>query len=271
MRKVYYYPTIGQFANDVDSAKTSKLFFNALGNDLSSQKISDDGWSGTRTYEQASKLLLEGDSKSAELIRSTDIIRSPKRTNINRPTPTTGRIGYMVHIPNYLKGLPNCMVCDKQVTHKQKVITIVVAGAVSWTWSAKKFAEVNAKVVTAIRMIEASGIRVNLLTLYSVYQPNEQIGALIKIKDASKYLSIEKMAYCMVNPAFFRRHFFRFLETRQELTQNFPSGYGTIADIKICKEMLKDEGIKFHYLCHITDLEKVSAEEIKAMFEEGNN
>lgn len=269
MKKLYVYNTIGAFANDVNNGKPTKLFVNALGLDnLSSEKISKNGWSGTKTYADADKLLLEGDSKSAERIRESGVIRSPKRTNVNRPIPTTGRIGYMVHIPNYLRGLPNYMICDKHTPQKQKVITIVVAGSVSCDWKAEQLAEVNAKIVTAIRMIESGGIRCNLYSLFACYRPNEEIGALIKVKDSGKYLSIEKMAYAMINPAFFRRHFFKFLETRQELTHaSWPDGYGWPARIEQCKQMLEQEGLKYHYLCHIGDLKDRTPDEIKQMFE----
>ena len=270
MRKVYFYNSIGSFANDVNNAKTSKLFVNGRGDDLSSQEIDDSGWHGTRNYEDADKLLIEGDHLSAEKIRESGIIRSPKRTDANRPIPTTSRVGYMVHIPNYLRGLPNNMIADKQVIQKQKVITIVVAEAVNCGWSATELAEVNAKIVTAIRMIESGGIRCNLYTIFGSSDEGEEIGALIKIKDSGKYLSIEKMAYAMVNPSFFRRHFFRFLETRPELTKGWVWGYGRPADVSLCKKMLKDENLKYHYLCHVGDLKDYSPEDIKKMFEEGN-
>ena len=270
MKKLYRYNTIGDFFKDVSSATDSKLF---SGNELSSQRVDDDKepWHGTKTWEEANELLISGDAKSAEMIRTSGQIRTPKRTNVNRPIPTCNVYGYLPHIPNYVAGIPTDMINHRSIVAKQKVITIIVAGAVNWTWSAQKLADVNAKVVTAIRMIEAGGVRCNLYSYYGAYEGKESVGALVKVKDSGRYLEIEKMAYAMVNPAFFRRHFFRFLETRKELTDRvWLSTYGRPARMGDCKEMLESEHVKWHFLCHIDELKDESPKDIKAMFERGN-
>lgn len=269
MRKVYYYPTVSAFANDVDNGKTNKVFINA--NIIASQDVRKDSWSGTKTYQEARTLLVDGDEKSAELIRKYGAIHTPKRTHVNVPIPVASVYGFRPHIPNYLAGIPEDMWSTKQVPIKKKIITIVIAEAVCFTWTSKELADVNAKVVSAIKMIENGGVRVNLYTLFASRKNNEEIGALIKVKEAGRNISIEKMAYTMVNPAFFRRHYFRFLETRKELAdENWPYGYGAPGSLDMCEEMLKEEGFKYHYLCHITSLKDYSPEQIKELFEEGN-
>lgn len=270
MKKLYRYNSIGEFFRDVNSANDSKLY---SGHDLSSQRIEEDGnpWHGTKTWAEANELLINGDSKSAEKIRTSGQIKTPKRTNTNRRIPNCNVYGYLPHIPNYVAGIPTDMINNRTIVAKQKVITIVVASAVHCGWSAQQIADVNAKIVTAIRMIEAGGVRCNLFSYYGAYEGKESIGALVKVKDSGRYLEIEKMAYAMVNPAFFRRHFFRFLETRPELTDSmWPTTYGRPAKLSDCEEMLKNERIKWHYLCHLDELKAETPEDIKAMFEKGN-
>lgn len=272
MTKLYCYNTIRAFYNEVNNARDSKLF---SGHTLGSQEVdnSDSPWYGTHTWEEANELLLGGDPKSAEMIRKSGQIKTPKRTNRNRPIPSANVYGYMPHIPNFVAGIPTDMITQRNIIQKQKVITIIVVGNVTSGWSGKSLAETNAKIVTAIRMIEAGGVRVSLKMLYASVsrEGDEEIGALIKIKDAGRYLEIEKMAYAMVNPAFFRRHFFRFKETRPELTRSsWIGGYGVPMSKTRCEEMLKNENIKWHYLCKVETLQSHTPEQIKEMFEQGN-
>ena len=271
MKKLFRYQTIGAFSRDVENAQPNRVF---VGHSLASERVyekDDEAWSGTQTWQEAKDLLVSGDNKSAQLIRTSGQIKAPKRSNKNRPIPTASVYGYLPHIPNYVAGIPTDMITTRQIVHKQKVITIIVAEAVNCGWSAKELADTNAKIVTAIRMIEAGGVRVNLFTYFGAHDGNEEVGALIKIKDSGRYMEIEKMAYAMVNPAFFRRHFFRFLETRQELKNtSWRDGYGYAAGSEQCRKMLQGENVKWHYLCHIGDLKDNTPEEIKAMFEQGN-
>lgn len=272
MKKLYVYNSLGEFNRDITSAPFNKIFANRCGGP-SSQAI-DKGsqpWHGTKDWQTAEDLLLGGDDKSVKLILDTDVIKTPKRTIAQMPINRTSVVGRRVHIPNFVAGLPNCMIKQKHIDYKQRVITIVVSGVVAGSWSPQLLAEVNAKVVTAIQAIEKGGIYVNLYMLYAYAYRTESVGALIKIKDSGHPLEIAKMAYAMVNPAMMRRHSFRFLETRKELTfSGWAGGYGHVTDTDEGKELLKESNVNPHYFCHISSLETLTPEQVKARFEEGN-
>ena len=266
MKKIFYsYNSIGDFVRDVDNTPTNDVFKSC--EKLSSQQQGNVEFYGTESYEKARQLLLMGDHESADLIRKSGNIKTPKRTNANRNIPTTGIIGYMPHIPNLLMGRPDWMICDSQIVQKQRVITIVVNGCVSCMWSAKEIADVQAKIITAIRMVEAGGIRVNLWWYSASMSSDEITGLLIKVKDSGKMLQTEKMGYILINPSMLRRHEFRFIETRKELKRtSWTSGYGRVASKADAEQMLQEKGFKYSYFTQVSELKNVEIEDLKQMF-----
>ena len=272
MKKLYIYNSLGELNRDITSAPFNKIFANMVGGP-SSQHVDKrtKPWSGTKDWDTAENLMLSGDDESVKLIMDTDVIKTPKRTIAQMPINRTSVVGRRVHMPNFVAGLPNCMIRQKQIPYKQRVITIVVSGVVGADWTPRELAEVNAKVVTAIQAIERGGIYCNLFMLYAYAYKTESVGALIKIKDSGHPIEISKMAYAMVNPAMMRRHSFRFLETRKELKQSgWTFGYGHVCSESEGKKLLEDSNVEPHYFCHISSLQDLTPEEVKARFEEGN-
>lgn len=267
MKQIFYsYNTIGDFLRDIENAETNDVFKNC---ELSSQKEGWEDFNGTASFEQAQNLLKYGDHDSAELIRASGNIKSPKRTNKDRAMPITSMVGYMPHIPNYLMGRPDCMIADTRIVHKQRVITIIIDGCVNCEWSAKQIADVQAKVVTAVRMVEAGGVRVNLWWYSASCCQDEWTGLLVKVKDSGKLLETEKLGYILVNPSMLRRHEFRFIETRKEIKRTrWTHGYGGVLNSADAQKMLEDNGVKFSYFAHISSLKTTPIEEIKKMFEQ---
>lgn len=259
------YESISAFLRDINTAKTSKIFSGSE----DSKYQGDVTWYGTASYEEAMDLIIKGDDVNLKNIAVNGKIRTPKRTNVGRSIPTTNVFGFMPHIPNFVAGLPNNMMWQTTMQHPEKIVTIVCAIGTPTDWSARKVIEVNSKIVSAVKMLEASGTRVNLYLYNGAYKADEECALIIKLKDSGRLMQLAKMAYCLVNPSMHRRHCFRYRETRHELKNKWwKGGYGRTQSKSMVEATLKRNGIKYDYLCTTLSLENESAENIQRLLQE---
>ena len=196
------------------------------GYDLSSNLVKQ-GWS-TVTYNEADDLLRYGDIKNAEKIsnRVQEISRmSGSGTQIRRQS-FNDVVGYAVHVPNYLTGVPTTMINSRRVSvRSQKVLNIVYNSTFHHGTNLDDVIDAGAKVLTYLRDLEAKGYRVNLYVMMSSKGGSEQCTVLVKVKDSEQYLNITKTAYPIVNPDFLRKHFCRLIECETR-DGEFPLSYG---------------------------------------------
>jgi hypothetical protein len=82
-------------------------------------------------------------------------------------------------------------------------------------------------VFNAIKKIEESGRSVRLYVTWGTKEGGESYGFRVLAKDANERISCYKLAYCVINPSFLRRHCFRWLERRGVRNRGFVSGYGS--------------------------------------------
>ena len=193
--------------------------------DKSSVKIDVKGWSGTRTFEEASNLLLNGwDKKTLEIKQKLDLEehKEPQMTYKNVQSVQ----GYHPIVPLYLMGVPNNMVTKKMVPLKKKVITIDKTIAYGCDVSANRIIEESVKAIRIINRLERQNYRVNLNVVCLSRSNGLTIGVKIKLKDANESINISKLAFPLVHPSMLRRMFLRFVEVYPRTTVGFRRGYG---------------------------------------------
>lgn len=265
MNKLYIYNSLNQWRAELETAPTGPLFADPAKQDSHGTDDSTKRFTMTESYEAADDLLLKGDSDSAKMIVKFTASAKPV-SNVLRRRPVTAVVGCLPHVPNFVAGRPNSMISYSKQPKRERVITIVVNNSTPGSTKAETLAENSAKIVSAIKAIEANGTRVNLYLYIGGRSGDETAEALIKIKDSSKYLETEKLGYTLINPSMLRRHFFRFIETRQELTRRqWVSGYGACIFNDKAEDTLKRNNVKYNAIIEVGSVRSKTPEDIVKM------
>ena len=196
-------------------------------------------FTGTESFEEAQNLLKCGDKVNADKINATiRKIKAQGKGNATRNSLYNSPCGFMPIVPKVLAGEPNNMLAIKKQTYKStKVINIAYNVAVDCTRTTEDLIKTAAKVANVIASLEKNGYRVNLYA-YSCGRDLRfnYYFLLVKIKDSGKYLDTLRIAYPLVNPSFYRRHVFGYMERLKGFNLN--RTYGKIVHEDTCKERL---------------------------------
>lgn len=212
---------------------------------------SNTEFTGTESFAEAQSLLKYGDKVNAVKIAATiRKIKAQGKGNETRNKLYNSPCGFMPIVPKVLAGDPNNMLAIKKQTYKStKVLNIAYNVAVSCSITTDDMIKTAAKVANVIASLEKNGYRVNLYA-YSCGRDlkDNYYSLLVKIKDSGKYLDTLRIAYPLVNPSFYRRHVFGYMERLKGFYLN--RSYGKIVDEEGCKECLPiNASYLSYYLC----------------------
>lgn len=200
----------------------------------SSKRTDEDGerFTGTKSMEEADSLFLHGDRESLKRMNNTTAAAVARRSGLSsKSKPITDVRGTCVHVPNFLAGVPVCMIRREQVRVKNtKVLNFVYCVSASCNMDKEKIAEAGAQLLSYVRNIEAGGLRVNLYIMLASETKTEAAAMIIKVKDSGQYINPSKIAYQIINPSMLRRHFLRYIETADISDGHFKYGYGKAID-----------------------------------------
>ena len=218
-----------------------------------SDKISKSNteFTGTESFEVAQNHLKCGDKVNADKIAATiRKIKAQGKGNETRNKLYNSPCGFMPVVPQVLAGDPNNMLAiKKQRYNSTKVLNIAYNVAVSCSITTDDMIKTAAKVASVIASLEKNGYRVNLYA-YSCGRDlkDNYYSLLVKIKDSGKYLDTLRIAYPLVNPSFYRRHVFGYMERLKGFYLN--RSYGKIVPEEGCKECLPINACYLsYYLC----------------------
>ena len=208
-------------------------------------------FTGTTSFDEAQSLLKCGDKVNADKIAATiRKIKAQGKGNATRNKLYNSPCGFLPIVPKVLAGEPqNMLAIKKQRYNSTKVINIAYNVAVDCTRTTEDLIETAAKVANVIASLEKNGYRVNLYA-YSCGRDlkNNYYSLLVKIKDSGKYLDTLRIAYPLVNPSFYRRHVFGYMERLKGFNLN--RTYGKIVNEDGCKECLPINACYLsYYLC----------------------
>ena len=268
MKDIFYkYDSINAFLKDIENAKTNRIF--ATKDVSRNEDPSYNYFCGTDSYKSASDLLRHGDDTNATKINAgLTKVKAHAANGGTRPQMYTSQAGFLPCVPKAIAGIPTNMYNRKLVAFKNsKVLTIIYSNTALYDVSADEICAVSVNLVNAILSAEKSGYRVNLYILYGSRKHSERLVGLVKIKDAGAYMDKKKLAYPLINPSMLRRHFFRFQETRPELSDKaWPKGYGINLSDQNTEKILKDNHFKYDYYFSFYSVRNLSTEEICKKF-----
>ena len=251
MEKVIFnkFDSVEQFSTWLQSTPQT-----AKGKEFNNSNEISDYWTkftGTESFDEAQNLLKCGDKVNADKIAATiREIKANGKGNETRNKLYNSPCGFMPIVPKVLAGDPqNMLAIRKERYNSTKVLNIAYNVAVSCSITTDDMIKTAAKVANVIASLEKNGYRVNLYA-YACGRDlkNNYYSLLVKIKDSGKYLDTLRIAYPLVNPSFYRRHVFGYMERLKGFYLN--RSYGKIVNEGGCKECLPLNACYLsYYLC----------------------
>jgi hypothetical protein len=110
--------------------------------------------------------------------------------------------------------------------------------------------------------IEASGVRVNLYTLFCAKKKSHTIGLSLKVKDASRKIDTLRMAYPLAHSSFLRRQCFRWEEVTENIPDTFGGSYGYVPESSEQAEFFKRNGMRFDKVLTFENIQYMSVDDI---------
>ena len=256
------------FRRYLDNAKFNELFKDE--NDRSS-RTGRAYFTGTADYDTADGLLRDGDTENAKkLTAASGAGLKSANGDGQRARRVSAVCGGAANVPAVLMGLPKSMIMQKKFVYKDsKVLNLVYSVSIGANIDADEINRVSVNLVNAIMGIEKSGYRVNLYVCVCAERKytrrgSEYCNMFVRIKDSGQYMDVKKMAYPLVNPSMLRRHYFRFVETAENIKDSsWVHTYGTpIKDVLKIQEFAKNAGINAKKAVTFYDVREKSAPDI---------
>lgn len=235
--------SIYSLLNTINSRENNSFF---MRNEDSSQERGNEEWSGTSSYEEAQSLLIHGYEDPIKSIKS-NLAKNKKLTSkiynsIPKPIVQNRVVGFVPNVPNALKGLPESMITLEKLHKKRKTISIIYAIGGSCGVESDVLASAGAALVSAINLIELSGVQTELSIGFMPTKETKQvIFPTVKIKSYGERFNLQKICFPMIHPAMFRRIGFKYLETCPGMVENFSHGYGRPPELEVLKTLIKDK------------------------------
>ena len=230
-------------------------------------KSSDSSFYGYDSYEQARKMLLNGDKELQKHLRGTAKLDINVPSTATRKKMVTRAVGFMPHVPNFLAGVPNNMVWVEEKKIQEPVITIIYNIGCLGSSSCEQVTMVSARIMSAIMSAERKGYRINLYAASAQTQGSQACGLICKIKDSGQHIDTLKMAVPMISPAMNRRFGFRFRETMNGLNSGWRCGYGSSMDSYEFRDFLDRQNFKYDIAIAYESVKSIrNQEELERMF-----
>lgn len=169
-----------------------------------SSRDRDDSWAGG-TFEEVCDVARhgwpEGAAMVAKLARGI-AVRLPQE---QASTPYHDVAGSYVDIGRYVSGEPECMVDFRPEIRAQRVVKIGFNVSVHGGTATEAMMERGAAVAVLVDRLEAAGVRVEVMA-YGQGAPVWTMEVCVKPADAP--LDMDRVAFALGHPGFFRRLFF---------------------------------------------------------------
>jgi hypothetical protein len=229
-----------------------------------SSKNNTSGFTGTNSYEEAEERMMKGDSELQKRIEEAGVAqtRIKVQNKSARRQTYSSVVGAIPNVPAYISGAPNSMVAQRMIKTKKKVLNIGYSMTAHGGVDKDDIIKASAKVVSAILNIEATGVRVNLYTLFCAKRESHTIGLSLKIKDASRKIDTLRMSYPLAHSSFLRRQCFRWEEVTENVPDCYAHGYGRVPEPSEQAEFFKRNGMKLDKVLAFDSVRYMSTDDV---------
>lgn len=227
-------------------------------------RTNSERFTGTSSYDEAEERMMRGDSDLQKKIEEAGVAqtRIQIQKQVQRRQTYSSVVGAIANVPAYISGAPNSMIAQRLVKTKKKVLNIGYSMTACGGVDKGDIIKASANIVSAILNIEASGVRVNLFTLFCAKKKSHTIGLSLKVKDASRKIDTLRMSYPLAHSSFLRRQCFRWEEVTKNIPECYSDGYGLVPEPSEQAEFFKRNGMKFDKVLAFNDIKGVGVDDI---------
>lgn len=254
------YTNIYHFMDTIGGRKNNAMF------GKSSEKRSDNGWSGTDTYQTAVDQFSHGLPEKAEkLKKSLEAFKAKSNISTTKTRPIDYYYGYSPNIPAAIIGLPKSMKKVERTPQKVKAISICFNMVQSYSVKAETLEKAGETVLQLVYALECRGYRVALDILpFACTESRRYFINAITVKDWKSSLDMLKLSFPITSPAMFRRFGFKWAETLPGVTKYVPC-YGAPIDKADLVKQLNSCGYDTSktYVIDVNDCKSVEFDPLK--------
>ena len=240
------FDSIVEFENTIDSRKPSTHFKTFA----SSKQNGNEGWSGTKSYEDAEKLLRNGYTVGAEKLNNASVkfhSTDSKILNSYQLRMKLSVVGAVPCVPNAVRGYPKAMYRQTKVERPsaKRTLKIVFANVACANTSADDLFKSGATMLNFASFVEKCGIRTEIyISPYMGYKKlgsiTKTIGCYVRVKEFNQPFNFQKLAYGIAHVSMFRRQGFNYIETvPTKVSIGFESNHGCQIETSTAKTKLE--------------------------------
>ena len=239
------YPTnvVEIFDNPIDFVETiNNRNFNRYAKTYDRRSSAREGescikFSGTYNYEEANNLFYSGVDTNIKQLEKQISLNLNDYEQTKKNNRKFDYVGGGYSLGRYLANSPACMIRQTNVKREKPTTTIIYNCGIDFSTTTEEAIRVNSVLLSAIKIIEQKGIKVNLYVVSASILASQKAVLLVKVKDTKMPINLQTMSYTLIHPSFTRRHFFRWIETKKDI-KKIPKGYGFVISNKMLKEIL---------------------------------
>lgn len=194
-------------------------------------------FTATENYEEANNLFYSGVDTNIKQLEKEISLNMNGYDQTKKNNHKFDYVGGGYSLGRYLANSPACMIRQTKVKKEKPTTTIIYNCGVDCTIKTKEVIKANSILLSAIKIIEQKGIKVNLYIVSPVKFALQNVAVLVKVKDTKTPINLQTMSYVLTHPSYHRRHFLRWIETNKDI-KKIPSTYGKPMSNKAVKEML---------------------------------
>lgn len=257
-KKVYFekYPDIYRFMDTIEKRPNNQKFGE------SSQKISKDGWSGTKTYGEAVEQFSNGLPETAERMKqSLGQFKAKSNITTTKIRPNNHYYGSSPNVAAAIIGLPKSMRRIERQPQKTKTIGLLWDCCQNCGVEADTLRQAGETVLQLVWALEIRGYRVNLdCTPFTGNDSGRDFMTLVNLKQYGQHMDILKLSFPVTSPAMFRRFGFKWCEGIPNFTGDKVWGYGCHLSKQRILEILTENGYntKTSYCINVDDCENAN-------------
>ena len=193
----------------------------------SKKQCSEGGWSGTDTWETAVKYAKHGWDAGIK------VMQDYLQTDATLINVEHSLVGHAVDVGRFLQGVPDTMVSFYDDSYRNKApLTIYTKLTYLSDVDGDDAMEYTSKILETVAILNRT-FNVKLVGVFDSINEGVTNMVLVNIKDTDERFVLNSLAFAY-NPAFFRRFWFKWLET----TSMWTSGYGSCPDGKFGKNKI---------------------------------
>lgn len=226
------FQTFDGFINTVDCIQPSNVY-------ASSTRDEDMDWSGTDTYHDAINCAKIGWKDGLDRMERSIYDWKTNNTNISHQlVHNYNESGDEVDVGRFLDSDPCSMIEYHIETRSQygKFVRVWVNIAASCSVSQETIFQRGAAILMFVDQLEQNGFRVELSAILSIgiSKTSECFRLTVPVKEFEQQLDMERVAFCLGNPAMLRRLGFRMMELQGDSWMSNGPGqcYGYPCEIK---------------------------------------